>query len=84
MWAALVATYSLLALLARSRFGHVLAGIRVNGQRMRGLGYRTPAYKLAAFVIAGALAGLAGCLLAVKDAVVNPDRSRGTNRARCC
>jgi branched-chain amino acid transport system permease protein len=73
VWAVLVATYALLAMLTRSRFGHALAGIRVNEQRMRAAGYRTQHYKLAAFVIAGALAGLAGCLLAVKDGVVNPE-----------
>ena len=71
--AALVLTYALLALLLRSRFGHALAGIRSNEQRMRAVGFRTYTYKLAAFVIAGALAGLAGFLLAVKDGVVNPD-----------
>ena len=63
----------LLALLLRSRFGHALAGIRVNEQRMRAAGFATYGYKLAAFVLAGALAGLAGFLLAVKDGVVNPE-----------
>jgi branched-chain amino acid transport system permease protein len=71
--AALVATYALLALLQRSRFGHALAGIRVNEQRMRAAGFATYGYKLAAFVIAGALAGVAGFLLAVKDGAVNPE-----------
>ena len=70
---ALIATYALLALLMRSRFGHALAGIRVNEQRMRAAGFKTYGYKLAAFVIAGALAGLAGFLLAVKDGAVNPE-----------
>ena len=69
----LIATYALLALLQRSRFGHALAGIRVNEQRMRAAGFPTYGYKLAAFVIAGALAGLAGFLLAVKDGAVNPE-----------
>ncbi len=69
----LIATYALLALLMRSRFGHTLAGIRVNEQRMRAAGFKTYGYKLAAFVIAGALAGLAGFLLAVKDGAVNPE-----------
>ncbi len=68
--AAVVATY---ALLLRSRFGHALAGIRVNEQRMRAAGFSTTPYKLAAFVIAGALAGAAGLLLAVKDGGVNPE-----------
>ncbi|HJV61443.1 MAG TPA: branched-chain amino acid ABC transporter permease [Albitalea sp.] len=71
--AALCATYALLAQLRRSRFGHALAGIRANEQRMRAAGFRTIGYKLAAFVIAGALAGLAGFLLAVKDGAVNPE-----------
>ena len=61
------------ALLARSRFGHALTGIRVNEQRMRAAGFATYPYKLAAFVVAGALAGLAGFLLAVKDGAVNPE-----------
>jgi branched-chain amino acid transport system permease protein len=70
---ALVATYAFIALLLRSRFGHALAGIRVNEQRMRAAGFATTPYKLAAFVVAGALAGLAGLLLAVKDGAVNPE-----------
>ena len=71
--ATLIACYALLALLRRSRFGHALAGIRVNEPRMRAAGFATFRYKLAAFVIAGALAGLAGFLLAAKDGVVNPE-----------
>ena len=71
--AALVFTYALLALIGRSRFGHALTGIRVNEQRMRAAGFATYPYKLAAFVVAGALAGLAGFLLAVKDGGVNPE-----------
>ena len=73
VWAALVFTYAFLALIHRSRFGRALAGIRVNEQRMRAAGYSTYGYKLAAFVIAGALAGLAGALLAIKDGAVNPE-----------
>ncbi len=71
--AALATTYALLALLLGSRFGHALAGIRVSEQRMRAAGFSTYPYKLAAFVIAGAFAGLAGALLAIKDGTVNPE-----------
>jgi branched-chain amino acid transport system permease protein len=71
--AAFVCTYGFLALIRRSRFGAALAGIRVSEQRMRAVGFQTYLYKLAAFVIAGALAGLAGCLLASRDGVVNPE-----------
>jgi branched-chain amino acid transport system permease protein len=71
--AALAFTYALLALLRRSRFGAALAGIRVNEQRMRAAGFPVYGYQLAAFVIAGALAGLAGFLVAARDGVVNPE-----------
>jgi branched-chain amino acid transport system permease protein len=71
--ASLAFTWGGLALLLRSRFGHALQGIRVNEARMRAVGFRTYGYKLAAFVIAGALAGLAGALLAIQDGVVNPE-----------
>ncbi|RZT97727.1 branched-chain amino acid ABC transporter permease [Rivibacter subsaxonicus] len=71
--ACLLAVFGFLALLLRSRFGRALAGIRVNEQRMRATGFSTYPYKLAAFVISGALAGLAGFLFAVKDGYVNPE-----------
>jgi len=71
--ASLVVTFALLATLARSRFGRALAGIRANEQRMRAAGYSTYPYKLAAFTLGGALAGLAGFLYAVKDGFVNPE-----------
>lgn len=71
--AALAATYALLALLQRSRFGHALAGIRANEQRMRAAGFNTYAYKLAAFMLAAMLAGAAGFLMAAKDGAVNPE-----------
>jgi branched-chain amino acid transport system permease protein len=69
----LVGVYALLALLLRSRFGRALAGIKANEQRMRATGFSTYPYKLAAFVISGALAGYAGFLFAVKDGFVNPE-----------
>lgn len=69
----LVLTYAGLAMVRSSRFGHALAGIRVNEVRMRAAGFPTFAYKLAAFVMAGAMAGMAGFLLAIKDGAVNPE-----------
>jgi branched-chain amino acid transport system permease protein len=69
----LVLCYAFLALLLRSRFGHALVGIRINEQRMRAAGYQTYFYKLAAFVVACALAGMAGFLFASKNGVVNPE-----------
>ena len=70
---ALVAVFGFLALVSRSRFGRALAGIRVNEQRMRATGFSTYPYKLAAFTLSGAIAGLAGFLFAVKDGFVNPE-----------
>lgn len=72
IWAALVAVYLGLARALRAPFGRVLAGIRGNEQRMRSLGYPTRAYQLAAFVLAGGLAGLAGYLDATLYGFVNP------------
>lgn len=69
----LVLVFGFLALLGQSRFGRALAGIRVNEQRMRATGFSTYPYKLAAFVISGGIAGLAGFLFAVKDGFVNPE-----------
>jgi branched-chain amino acid transport system permease protein len=66
-------TYLALARVLRSSFGRTLMGIRSNEQRMRSLGYPTFRYKLAAFTLAGALAGLAGFLYAVLYGFVTPE-----------
>jgi branched-chain amino acid transport system permease protein len=71
--AMLIAVFAFLAVVARSRFGRALAGIRVNEQRMRATGFSTYPYKLAAFTLSGGIAGLAGFLFAVKDGFVNPE-----------
>jgi branched-chain amino acid transport system permease protein len=62
-----------LRVLRRSPFGRALLGIRSNEHRMRSLGYATFRYKLLAFVIAGALAGLAGYLYVAQRGFVNPE-----------
>jgi branched-chain amino acid transport system permease protein len=69
----LVAMYVGLAALMRTAFGHALQGIRANEDRMRALGYDTTRLKLAAFVLAGALAGVAGHMWAMTEAFVNPE-----------
>jgi branched-chain amino acid transport system permease protein len=69
----LVLVYASLRMLLASLFGRVIVGIRVNEQRMRSLGYRTFRYKLACFVIAGALAGMAGYFAAAQFGFVSPD-----------
>jgi branched-chain amino acid transport system permease protein len=69
----LAGVFALLALIKRSPFGRALAGIKANEQRMRATGFSTYPYKLAAFTLSGALAGVAGFLFAVKDGFVNPE-----------
>ncbi|MCC5858098.1 MAG: branched-chain amino acid ABC transporter permease [Ectothiorhodospiraceae bacterium] len=68
----LVAIYLLLRVMLRAPFGRVLRGIKENETRMRALGYNPLFYKLAAFVIAGTIAGYAGFLYTVQDAFVDP------------
>ena len=58
--------------LVDSRFGRVLRACKDNERRLRALGVATFRYKLTAFVIAGAAAGLAGALLANATLFVGP------------
>ena len=71
--ACLIAVYAFLRRLLWSPFGRALAGIRVNEHRMRALGFGTFSHKLAAFTLAGALAGLAGYLWGALTGYVNPE-----------
>ena len=56
-----------------SPFGYVLRGIRESETRMLVLGYNVWRYKLVAFVVAAAFAGLAGCLYVYFNRFVSPD-----------
>lgn len=58
--------------LLNARFGHTLQAIRENETRMEAVGFAVYRFKLIAFVIAGALAGLAGALLANLSSFVSP------------
>lgn len=69
----LVAMYAGLAALLRTLFGRALLGIRANEHRMRSLGFDTYRLKLAAFTVAGMLAGVAGHMWAMMEASVNPE-----------
>ena len=71
--AATVLVYLAIKAVLRSPFGRVLVGIKSNEHRMRSLGYSTFNYKLGAFVLAGAFAGLAGVLYAVLFGFVTPE-----------
>ncbi len=71
--AVMLAVYVFLRRLLWSPFGRALAGIRVNEHRMRAMGYGTFRYKLSAFTLAGALAGLAGYLWGTQTGYINPE-----------
>lgn len=68
----LVLAYLMLARIAGSRFGRVLNAVRQNPLRARALGFRPLPSQLAACVIAGAIASLAGVLLANQSEFVSP------------
>jgi branched-chain amino acid transport system permease protein len=68
----LFAAIALVAHLARTRFGLVLRGATMNERRMRALGFPVYRYRLAAFVIAGAMCALAGILAANHSEFVSP------------
>ncbi len=63
----------LLRRIVSSPFGWTLRGIRENEPRMKALGYNTFRYKMAAFAISGAFAGLAGMLLVQFFRHASPD-----------
>ncbi|MDP6515048.1 MAG: branched-chain amino acid ABC transporter permease [Alphaproteobacteria bacterium] len=69
----LILVYVGLRLLLLTHFGRVLVSIRENERRTELLGYDSRRYKLAAFVIAGAIAGLSGALYAVWGNFVAPE-----------
>ena len=62
----------LLRRLLASRFGRVIEAIRENETRATAVGYPVYRYKLACFVISGAIAGLAGALIANQTSYVGP------------
>ena len=67
----LAATY-LVHRLVNSRFGLVLRATKSNEARSRAIGFSPYPYQLVAFVISGALCGLAGALLANHTAYIAP------------
>ena len=70
---AFAAVLYLLHRLIHARFGRVIEAIRENETRMETIGFPTYRYKLVCFVIAGAIAGLAGALLANQNSFVSPN-----------
>lgn len=69
---ALALSFLLLRAIVGSRFGRVLRGAKENERRMRALGFDPFRYRLAAYVISGALCALAGALFANLGLFVAP------------
>lgn len=67
-----VLTIAVLTMLVRSPFGHALAAARDNERRARSLGFPIFRLRLIAFIISGALAGVAGYLAAAQFGFVAP------------
>ena len=68
----LVAAWLLCSAVLDSRFGRVLQAARENEARVRALGFSPYPYRLAAYVLAGAICGLAGALMADASEFVSP------------
>jgi len=68
----LLAAYAFSRSVVASRFGRVLRGTKENAVRMEAVGFQPFRFQLAAYVISGMLAGLAGCLLANQAEFVSP------------
>ncbi len=64
--------------ITRSNFGMMLKAIKSNQNRLQYTGVNTRPYLLAAFVISGMYAGLAGSLLAVTDPLAGAERMQWT------
>jgi branched-chain amino acid transport system permease protein len=78
--AVFIAVYALIRRIVHSPFGQVLKAIRENEPRAISLGYKVDRYKVAAFMLSGGLAGMAGSLKAlVLGFVTLSDVSQGTS-----
>ncbi len=64
--------------ISRSNFGMMLRAIKSNQTRLNYTGINTKPYLLAAFVISGMYAGLAGALMAVTDPLAGAERMQWT------
>jgi branched-chain amino acid transport system permease protein len=67
--------------IVHSQFGRALVGIRENTARMRAIGYNVRRYKLAAFLIGAAFAGVAGVLSALFNLFIAPESAHWTQSA---
>ena len=71
--AVVTASYLVLRRITQSPFGMVLQSIRENEARTRAIGYAVERYKIAAVMLSGLFAGLAGVLYAIQNRFAAPD-----------
>ncbi len=71
--AVLILSYLALRAITRSPMGDVFLSIRENPLRVRFLGYRIRQYRIAAFMISGVFASLAGAMMALHERAVAPE-----------
>jgi len=71
--AMVTASYLILRRITQSPFGMVLQSIRENEARTRAIGYAVERYKIAAVMLSGLFAGLAGVLYALQNKFAAPD-----------
>jgi branched-chain amino acid transport system permease protein len=67
-----MAGYFFIHWLVRAPFGIALQGVRDNPRRMNALGYNVTAHRVAAYAVAGLLAGLGGILLVWYNGLITP------------
>lgn len=73
LWGFLGLTVLLFSRLHRSRFGRALTCVREDDTAAEGSGIDTASYKLAAFALGAAWAGMAGALYAAKMTIIAPE-----------
>ena len=71
--AVVAGSYLVLRRITQSPFGMVLQSIRENEARTRAIGYPVERYKIAAVMLSGLFAGLAGVLYAIQNRFAAPD-----------
>ena len=76
--AVLIIAFFIALRITRSPFGMKLKAIKTNQTRMKYTGFNTRPYLLAAFVISGMYAGLAGSMMAVTDTLAGAERMQWT------
>ncbi len=76
-----VLSVGVIYLIRNSPFGLILSGLRENDRRVAFAGLSIKNYRLAAFVISGSFAGLAGCLGALLESNTDPFSARWSHSA---